>query len=214
MSEKWVQKLLHILSMTIVFIWNSFHHPSPPNHPLHTSTFPLVSPERMVNINFCNTTAGFLARWCLRNELKNFYSVNVSLRIQVVLLIGWTKFSAAQNSLPRSEVLCHQCVSQTSNFMRKPGIPSQNFGCFLRLLCRQDILLHQYQFIASFTAHIRVLKSSRLPAKIATYLVSIDQLLCLTFLYRWRFLNKISLDWLHTLATQPSTSKLSDNPDI
>ena len=44
---------------------------------------------------FCNTTAGFLARWCLRNELKNFYSVNMSLRIQVVLLIGWTKFSAA-----------------------------------------------------------------------------------------------------------------------
>ena len=27
------------------------------------------------------------------------------------------------------------------------------------------------------------------------------------------FLNKISLDWLLTLNTQPSTSKLSDNPD-
>ena len=49
-SEKWVQKLLYILSMTIVFIWNCFHHPSPPNHPLHTSTFPLVSPERTANI--------------------------------------------------------------------------------------------------------------------------------------------------------------------
>ena len=51
---------------------------------------------------FCNTSAGFLARWCLRNEFKNFYSVNASLRIQVVLWIGWTKFSATQNSLPRS----------------------------------------------------------------------------------------------------------------
>ena len=42
------------------------------------------------------------ARWCLRNELNNCYSVNVSLWIQVVLLIAWTKFSATQNSQPRS----------------------------------------------------------------------------------------------------------------
>ena len=41
----------------------------------------------------------------------------------------------------------------------------------------------------------RVVKSSRLPAKIAAYLVSIGRLLCLAFLYGWRFLNKISLDW-------------------
>ena len=54
-------------------------------------------------------------------------------------------------------------------------------------------------------------KSSRLQAKIITYLVSIGQLL-LAFLYGWRFLNKISLDWPLTLTTQPSTSKLSDNP--
>ena len=33
----------------------------------------------------------------------------------------------------------------------------------------------------------RVVKSSRLPAKIAAYLVSIGQLLCLAFLYGWRF---------------------------
>ena len=52
----------------------------------------------------------------------------------------------------------------------------------------------------------RVVKSSWLPAKIATYLVSIGQLLCLAFLYRWCFLNKISLDWLVTLTTQPSIS--------
>ena len=55
----------------------------------------------------------------------------------------------------------------------------------------------------------RVVKSSRLPAKIAAYLVGIGQLLCLAFLYRWCFLNKLSLDWP---LTQPSTSKLSDNP--
>ena len=61
---------------------------------------------------------------------------------------------------------------------------------------------------------IRVVKSSRLQLKIPAYLVSIGQLLCLAFLYGWRFLNKISLDWPLTLTTQPSTSKLSDNPAI
>ena len=55
-------------------------------------------------------------------------------------------------------------------------------------------------------------QNSWLPAKIAAYLVSISQLLCLAFLYGWDFWNKISLDWLLTLTTQPSTSKLSDNP--
>ena len=60
-------------------------------------------------------------------------------------------------------------------------------------------------------SHPMVVNSSRLPAKIATYLVSISWLLCLAFLYRWRFLNKISPDWPLTLTTQPSTSKLSDN---
>ena len=58
----------------------------------------------------------------------------------------------------------------------------------------------------------RVVKSSRLLTKIASYLVSISWLLCLAFLYEWHFLNKISQDWLLTLTTQPSTSKLSDNP--
>ena len=59
----------------------------------------------------------------------------------------------------------------------------------------------------------RVVRSNWLPAKIAAYLVSIDWLLCLAVLYIWRFLNKISLDWPLTLTTQPSTLKLSDNPD-
>ena len=52
-----------------------------------------------------------------------------------------------------------------------------------------------------------------LSAKIASYLVSVSWLLCLAFLYGWCFLNKIFLDWPLTLTTQPSTSKLSDNPE-
>ena len=60
---------------------------------------------------------------------------------------------------------------------------------------------------------MRVVRSSQLLLKIAAFLVSIVPLiLCLGFLYTWRFLNKISLDWLLTLTTQSSTSKLSDNP--
>ena len=59
----------------------------------------------------------------------------------------------------------------------------------------------------------RVVKSSRLPAKIATYLVSIGRLLFLAFLYGRCLLNKISQDWPLTLTTQPSTLKLSDNPE-
>ena len=60
----------------------------------------------------------------------------------------------------------------------------------------------------------RVVKSSQPPAKIAAFLVSIGRLLCLAFLYRWHFVNKISLDWPLTLTTQPSTSTLSGNPDF
>ena len=53
-----------------------------------------------------------------------------------------------------------------------------------------------------------------LPAKIVAYLVNVGGLLCLEFLYGWRFLNKISLDWPLTLTTQSSTSKLSNNPGL
>ena len=59
----------------------------------------------------------------------------------------------------------------------------------------------------------RVVRSSPLLAKMAAYLVSVGQLLCLAFLDGRYFLNKISMDWLLTLTTQPSTSKLSDNPE-
>ena len=70
---------------------------------------------------------------------------------------------------------------------------------------------------STFVSHLkslihRVVKSSQLPVKIAAFLVCIGRLLCLAFLYRWCFLNKISLDWPLTLTTQLSTSKLSDNP--
>ena len=59
----------------------------------------------------------------------------------------------------------------------------------------------------------RVVKSSWLQAKIIAYLVSISRLLCSAFLYGWHFLFKISLDWPLSLTTQPSTSKLSVNPE-
>ena len=65
---------------------------------------------------------------------------------------------------------------------------------------------------ASEGKYAKVVKISRLSVKFTAYLVSISQLLCLAFLYRWHFLNKISLDWPLTLTTQPSTSRLSDNP--
>lgn len=58
----------------------------------------------------------------------------------------------------------------------------------------------------------RFVKSSRLPAKISVYLVGIGRLPYLAFLYEWRFLNKIFLDWPLSLTTHPSTAKLSDNP--
>ena len=58
----------------------------------------------------------------------------------------------------------------------------------------------------------RVVKSIRLPTKIAAYLVSIGRLPWLAFLYIWRFLNKISLNWPLTLTSQPSISNLSGNP--
>ena len=38
--------------------------------------------------------------------------------------------------------------------------------------------------------------------KMAACLVNMGLLLCLAFLYRWRFLHKISLDWPLTLTTQ------------
>ena len=71
------------------------------------------------------------------------------------------------------------------------------------------ISLQGYQGYHQRYAISRVVKSSRLQAKIATYLVSIGWLLCLAFLSGWCFLFKISLDWLLTLTTQASTTKLS-----
>ena len=67
--------------------------------------------------------------------------------------------------------------------------------------------------IKTAMTRISVVKSGQLLVKITAYLVSIGWLLCLAFLYGWRFLKKISLDWLLTLTTWPSPSKFSDNPE-
>ena len=83
------------------------------------------------------------------------------------------------------------------------GTPYKSDGDarFLPLGCKLQLLVS-----------LRVVKSSRLPAKITKYLVSTGWLLCLVFLYKWCFLNKISLDWLLTMTTQLFTSKLSEKP--
>ena len=65
------------------------------------------------------------------------------------------------------------------------------------------ILPHSKLHMQLATLH-RVVKSSWLLVKTAAYmyLVSTGQLLRLAFLYGWRFLNKISLDWPLTCLLQ------------
>ena len=57
---------------------------------------------------------------------------------------------------------------------------------------RSLYLLSMHAGFAHTLNVLRVVKSSRLPVKIASYLVSIGQLLCLAFLYGQHFLNKTS----------------------
>ena len=84
----------------------------------------------------------------------------------------------------------------------------------LYVICvKISIIMERTRIILNNNIQTGLSKSSRLPSKIAAYLVRIGRVLCLAFLYRWCFLNKISLDWLFTLTTHPSTSKISDNPD-
>ena len=108
----------------------------------------------------------------------------------------------------------HTCTSwfsrDVNRFMcwlkRRRNIDPKYFSCSLANYTQCD------QYCAVSLLEFRIVKSSRLPAKIATCLVSIGQLLCLAFLYGWHFFKKKSLDWPLTLTTQLSTSKLSDNP--
>ena len=79
----------------------------------------------------------------------------------------------------------------------------------LKLLTR---LLPEMYSIQSYH-YSRVVKSTQLPAKFATYLV-LAGYSAWHFFNRWHFLNKISLDWPLTLTTQPSISNLSDNRAI
>ena len=90
----------------------------------------------------------------------------------------------------------------------------ERFSYDLEMKMRKQNINNKQTEIERFDCFIEQIhvKSSRLQVKIVAYLVSIGWLLCLVFLYGWRFLPKISLDWPLTLKTQPSTSKLSDNP--
>ena len=76
---------------------------------------------------------------------------------------------------------------------------------------RKKYFLKELSFIVSVDlpcAEKRVLTRKMLTG---CCLVSISRLRCLAFLFRWCFLNKISLYWPVTLTTQPYNSKLSDN---
>ena len=101
------------------------------------------------------------------------------------------KFLSEQSELLRSFL-----SKQSELFRMQSGRASERSTCpDLSLLVDLSLLQSTH----------RVVKSSRLLAKIAACLVSNGQLLCLAFLYGRRFLNRISLNWPHTL-----TSKLSD----
>ena len=106
------------------------------------------------------------------------------------------------------EILIFLTSKGNGNWFEKSGIQKIEGGIESHLFY---YIWYCLQCMRNKQAEDRVVKRSQLQAKIATYLVSIAKLLCLAFLYRWCFLNKISLDWPLTLATQPSTSKLSDN---
>lgn len=76
-----------------------------------------------------------------------------------------------------------------------------NVNTTLELLVTSPVLL---QDSAKFHCYKQQLLWLTGVSKVATYLVTIGLLLCLKFLYGCHFLNK----------TQPSTSKLSDNPVV
>ena len=110
---------------------------------------------------------------------------------------------------PLSTFVCieiqHDSKSRTTVALM-PNFKIQNPLTDIPLHCKLD---NQSWFLPCFTPFIRVVKSSQLPVKIAAYLVSIGWLLCLAFIYGWCFLC-LPL----TLTTQPSTSKLSNNPAL
>ena len=94
-----------------------------------------------------------------------------------------------------------------------PNVQLKRVQGYIHVIYFPWTLKRKNNSVSPFLILFRVVKSSWLLVNITAYLVSIGRLLCLAFLYGWRFLIKTSLDWpLYTLTTQPSTSKLSDNP--
>ena len=78
----------------------------------------------------------------------------------------------------------------------------------LYVICvKISIITERTRIILNDNIQTGLSKSSRLPSKIAAYLVRIGRVLCLAFLYRWCFLNKISLDWTFTEKLTPLIQK-------
>ena len=143
--------------------------------------------------------------WTLNSELKEqqFWATLLNRKWTFCFLGPWLWPNYQANHLHESKDRKQYKFSSIKGYWEGNGLTSG--WCSL---------LKNSLLIKLPNVTFRVVKSSRLPVKIAAYLVSISRLLCLAFLYGWRFWNKISLDWPLTLTTQPSTctSKLSDNP--
>ena len=92
-------------------------------------------------VTFGNATTGFLARWCLRNEHRNFILITRHYPDLGSASDWLNQISQAARQIRRTNqiwvVMHHQygisaLVSQTS-FGGKPVVASPNFGFFLRL---------------------------------------------------------------------------------
>ena len=82
---------------------------------------------------FRDTTAGFPAKWHLRNKHGNSMLMwwRLTTQIQVLLLIGWSKFPTRYD---QSEALSFLRSFLRRHFVGKPVVASANVGCFLRLV--------------------------------------------------------------------------------
>ena len=109
-------------------------------------------------------------------------TVNGSSKEITALSLAWLNINTMESRFLTSK--------GNGNCFEKSGIRKSEGGIESHLF----YIWYYLQCMRNKQAVDRVVKSSQLPVKIAAYLVSIARLLCLAFLYRWCFLNKISLD--------------------
>lgn len=95
-------------------------------------------PSLRKKLIFCNATTGFPAKWCWGTSIEIPYWQSITTNIWVVLLIGWSKFSANQeNNLDLGSVMASMrnlcvCFSDV-NCEKTTLMASQDVGHFLRL---------------------------------------------------------------------------------